>query len=281
MASPAVRLPDPFVLLVRSLTVANVDSMALVVRKWIQCSAVTSKCAVLGRCDEALALRARFSRIDDPEDATAVSILAMLLETCVHCNDTSTARALLQRMAPLADRVDGICLLSFGRLLGEAATLAGCPAEARHSYELALQVCQEIRFRPEVALIRLDMAELLLNSYPSERARAADHLQMATAEFEAMHMQRGLARALELSQSAAPEVARAERSFADSPDPLTEREREVADLLAQGKSNPEIAATLVISESTAEVLVKQVFSKLDLKSRSQVAAWAARRGPPL
>jgi DNA-binding CsgD family transcriptional regulator len=236
--------------------------------------------ALLGRCDEALELRARFSGIENPDDATAVSILAMLLETCVRCNDTSTARALLQRMAPLANRVDVTCLLSFGRLLGEAATLVGRPAEARHSYEQALQVCQKIRFRPELAQIRLELAELLLISYPSERARAADHLQTATAEFEAMHMRPGLTRALELSHSAAPALARAERSFGDSPDPLTEREREVAQLLAQGKSNREIAAVLVISESTAEVHVKHILSKLDLKSRAQVAALAARRGPP-
>jgi DNA-binding CsgD family transcriptional regulator len=237
--------------------------------------------ALLGRCDEALALRTRFSGIEHPDDATAVSILAMLLETGVHCKDTSTARALLQRMAPLANRLDGLCFVSFGRLLGEAATLLGRPAEARHSYEQALQVCQKIRFRPELALIRLDLAELLLKSYPSERARAADHLQIATAEFEAMHMQPGLTRALELSQSAAPAPRRAERSFAHSLDPLTERERDVAELLAQGKSNREIADTLVISESTAEVHVKHILSKLDLKSRAQVAAWAARRSPPL
>jgi DNA-binding NarL/FixJ family response regulator len=184
-------------------------------------------------------------------------------------------------MAPLANRVDGTCLLSFGRLIGEAATLVGRPAVARDSYEQALQVCQKIRFRPELALIRLDLAELLLSSYPSERARAADHLHAATVEFQAMHMQPALTRALELSRSSAPAPARAERSFADSPDPLTEREREVAQLLAQGQSNREIAATLVISESTAEVHVKHILSKLDLKSRAQIAAWAARRGPPL
>jgi non-specific serine/threonine protein kinase len=72
-----------------------------------------------------------------------------------------------------------------------------------------------------------------------------------------------------------------ERSVAHSLDPLTERERDVAELLAQGKSNREIADMLVISESTAEVHVKHILSKLDLKSRAQVAAWAARRGPPL
>ncbi|HEY1296434.1 MAG TPA: LuxR C-terminal-related transcriptional regulator, partial [Chloroflexota bacterium] len=63
----------------------------------------------------------------------------------------------------------------------------------------------------------------------------------------------------------------------ESLEPLTEREREVATLLAKGMSNREIAATLVISESTAEVHVKHILSKLGLRSRSQVAAWAAQR----
>ncbi len=65
--------------------------------------------------------------------------------------------------------------------------------------------------------------------------------------------------------------------FADQIDALTRREREVATLLSLGKSNREIATTLVISESTAKVHVKHVLSKLGLRSRSQVTAWAAQR----
>jgi hypothetical protein len=45
MARLAVRLPAPFVFRVRSRTVAKVDSIALVVRRWIQCSAGKSKWA--------------------------------------------------------------------------------------------------------------------------------------------------------------------------------------------------------------------------------------------
>jgi predicted ATPase/DNA-binding CsgD family transcriptional regulator len=54
---------------------------------------------------------------------------------------------------------------------------------------------------------------------------------------------------------------------------LTAREREVVALLADGLSNREIADRLVISESTAQVHVKRVLSKLQLSSRSRVAAW--------
>ena len=126
------------------------------------------------------------------------------------------------------------------------------------------------------------MAELLLANDPDERTVALDQLQLAIAEFESMHMQPGLTRALELSRTFVAAnlrrvAAESDDVFADSDHALTEREQEVAKFLAQGLSNREIATTLVISQSTAEVHVKHVLSKLGLRSRSQVAAWAARR----
>jgi DNA-binding CsgD family transcriptional regulator len=237
---------------------------------------------LLGRCDEALALRARFAGIERDDDATAMMYLTFLLEVSIHCRDTATAEALLARMSHLANRLDALCLVSYGRLLGNAAFLLGRPAQAREAYEQALVVCQKARFRPELALIRLDLSELLLSNYPAEKSQADDPLQTATAEFEAMHMQPSFTRARGLAGRATPPsaAARPDTALPHSPEPLTDREREVANLLAQGMSNREIAATLVISESTAEVHVKHILSKLGLRSRSQVAAWAARRDLP-
>ncbi|WP_308405298.1 helix-turn-helix transcriptional regulator [Streptomyces sp. B93] len=54
---------------------------------------------------------------------------------------------------------------------------------------------------------------------------------------------------------------------------LTRREREVADLVAAGLGNQEIAATLVIARRTAETHVSRVLAKLGLSSRAQLAAW--------
>jgi DNA-binding CsgD family transcriptional regulator len=249
-------------------------------RTWVAFRAIVR--ALLGRCDEALALRARFAGIERPDDATSLVLLTFLLEVSIHCRDTPTAEALLNRMAPLAHRLDGASLVSCGRLLGNAALLLGRPVQAREAYEQALAVCEKVRFRPELALVRLDLAELILSSYPSEHARAVDHLRIATAEFEAMHMRPSLERAVEISGRAATALesrsaTRTDTTLPESLEPLTEREREVATLLAKGMSNREIAATLVISESTAEVHVKHILSKLGLRSRSQVAAWAAQR----
>ena len=57
---------------------------------------------------------------------------------------------------------------------------------------------------------------------------------------------------------------------------LTNREREVYALLAEGRSNREIANSLVISEGTAKVHVRNVLKKLGVRSRTQAAIKAAR-----
>jgi DNA-binding CsgD family transcriptional regulator/tetratricopeptide (TPR) repeat protein len=57
--------------------------------------------------------------------------------------------------------------------------------------------------------------------------------------------------------------------------PLTARERQVARLIAAGRSNKEIAADLVISQRTAEGHVEHILTKLGFTSRAQVAAWVA------
>ena len=59
---------------------------------------------------------------------------------------------------------------------------------------------------------------------------------------------------------------------------LTEREREVAALIAQGKSNREIAGTLVVSVRTVEAHISNIFSKLGFTSRAQIASWATEKG---
>jgi DNA-binding CsgD family transcriptional regulator len=59
---------------------------------------------------------------------------------------------------------------------------------------------------------------------------------------------------------------------------LTARERETAVLIAQGKSNREIADELVISETTVERHIANIFSKLGFNSRTQIAIWTVEKG---
>ncbi len=54
---------------------------------------------------------------------------------------------------------------------------------------------------------------------------------------------------------------------------LTRREREVAELVADGRSNKEIATSLVISQRTAEGHVEHILHKLGFASRTQIVAW--------
>jgi DNA-binding NarL/FixJ family response regulator len=68
--------------------------------------------------------------------------------------------------------------------------------------------------------------------------------------------------------------------------PLSEREREVLTLIANGLSNEEIASVLFIAESTVKTHVKHILTKLGVSDRVQATIWAARHGmagygPPL
>jgi DNA-binding CsgD family transcriptional regulator len=59
---------------------------------------------------------------------------------------------------------------------------------------------------------------------------------------------------------------------------LTRREREVARLVAQGLTNREIAAELVVTEGTAANHVRRLRLRLGFGSRARVAAWVAEDG---
>jgi DNA-binding CsgD family transcriptional regulator len=70
----------------------------------------------------------------------------------------------------------------------------------------------------------------------------------------------------------------ARRAMASQFGGLTERERQVATLIAQGQSNREIAETLVISYRTVETHIANIMFKLGCAARSQVAAWVVEKG---
>jgi DNA-binding CsgD family transcriptional regulator len=90
----------------------------------------------------------------------------------------------------------------------------------------------------------------------------------AWAEGERMSLDEAIAYALALEP---PPPARGQASA------LTPREQEVAHLIAEGRSNREIAEALVIAEPTAERHVANIFNKLGVHSRAQVAVWHAGR----
>lgn len=82
---------------------------------------------------------------------------------------------------------------------------------------------------------------------------------------------------VQLSPQAAARLMREIRA-PESPETLTDRETEVLRLLAQGKSNKEIAYELSIGEKTVKTHVSNILSKLNVSSRTQAAMYAARIG---
>jgi len=82
-----------------------------------------------------------------------------------------------------------------------------------------------------------------------------------------------------LSPRAAGQLVRSAAGLGtgDGIDQLTSREREVLAELAKGKSNREIARTLVVSEKTVKAHVSAVLAKLGVQDRTQAALVAVRR----
>lgn len=83
-----------------------------------------------------------------------------------------------------------------------------------------------------------------------------------------------LDQALDLALEVAPDGA---VTVADPTSPLTNREAEIAGLVADGLSNREIAEHLIISERTVHGHMEKILQKLSFRSRVQVAAWVTER----
>jgi tetratricopeptide (TPR) repeat protein len=135
--------------------------------------------------------------IGSAQDETVPFFDIAALQAAVLVGHRPAAELLLHRLAGSSIITSGLWLTTCtGRHLGAAAAFLGRPDEARKHYQEAIKVCTEMKFRPELALTRLQLAELLLEHYPKERAEALEHLDFAIAEFRDMKMQPSLERAL-------------------------------------------------------------------------------------
>jgi DNA-binding CsgD family transcriptional regulator len=133
------------------------------------------------------------------------------------------------------------------------------------------------------AYARWRQAEALLTRR-GERAAATTALRSAHAtaeQLEAAPLRReleGLARRARIDLAAAPAADQATPRRAADPFRLTLREREVLALVADGRSNPQIAKALFISIKTAGTHVSNILAKLGVTSRGEAAAIAHRDG---
>jgi len=148
-----------------------------------------------------------------------------------------------------------------------------------------VQACREIRSRlPEVRV-------LMLTSFADEdvvmssiMAGAAGFVTKNVGRAELLRAIRAVARGESLLDPAVTKtvlsrlVTLTERDRTREAGGLSEREREVLTLVAQGCTNREIAERLVLSEHTARNHVSRIFEKLGLSRRSEAAAYATRIG---
>jgi predicted ATPase/DNA-binding NarL/FixJ family response regulator len=113
---------------------------------------------------------------------------------------------------------------------------------------------------------------------PHGECESAALSALGEQEFRAM-FRKGMDLELEeaISLAIGEELLPEPRPTIEAPTPLTRREQQVADLIAGGMSNKEIAATLVIARRTAEGHVERILQKLGFTSRAQIATWVTER----
>ena len=104
------------------------------------------------------------------------------------------------------------------------------------------------------------------------------YMERLAAPIELVASLDGSARAVEMRKLLEQVAAQPTRGKPASGPQLTEREGEVIRLVAQGKSNREIAKVLVISEKTAKAHISNMLGKLGLEDRTQMAVFAIKNG---
>lgn len=150
-----------------------------------------------------------------------------------------------------------------------------------------IEACREIRSQhPETHVV-------MLTSYPDEEAVLSAIVAGASGYLLKETRMRDLVHALEtvgaggslLDPAVTGKVLERVRRMAhdDQDDELarlTVQERKILLLVAEGKTNRQIAAEVFLSDKTVKNYVSSILSKLDLQRRAQAAAFVARRRPP-
>jgi predicted ATPase/DNA-binding CsgD family transcriptional regulator len=139
--------------------------------------------------------------------------------------------------------------------------------------------------RPEVAVRVIAACEALRATLGCAAwPREARHTEVWLAEARAILGPRRFARNWALGRArgiaegvrTAQAVLSAQASAGAAHGPLTQREHEIAQLLARGFTNGRIALELSLSVATVRTHVEHILAKLEVHSRAQVAVWAAR-----
>jgi DNA-binding CsgD family transcriptional regulator len=168
------------------------------------------------------------------------------------------------------------------KLKGEALVALKRPSEAVEALEGAKRGALERRETPLLWQIHRSLGRVYQSLKHEQEAR--DALVAAREAIESLAQTIDDAELREhFRQTALASLPKAKpisprRAVAAQFGGLTAREREVATLIARGKTNREIADLLVISERTAEGHVNNILGKLGFTSRAQIAAWVVEQG---
>ena len=163
--------------------------------------------------------------------------------------------------------------------LGPVDLYLGIAASGQGQLDLAIEHLEHARAqsrrfgaRPFTVEAEIELAEALARRDRPNDAEAARSLVAGVGcEAAALGMAPFVRRADKL-------IIRLDHGGRKPSSPLSRRELEVARLVADGKSNREIAATLVVSERTAENHVQHILTKLGFANRAQIAVWASGGG---
>ena len=168
------------------------------------------------------------------------------------------------------------------KLRGEALIKLKQAAEAETILQQARAAALERSLRPLLWRIDLTLGKLAhaQRRYEEAQRRFAQALELLEDLAGSLPDERLRQHFLQHAQALFPRtrqpspLRQAKKTFGG----LTQRERAVAALIAQGKSNREIADGLVVAPHTIETHVSNILSKLGFTSRTQIAVWATANG---
>jgi DNA-binding NarL/FixJ family response regulator len=186
----------------------------------------------------------------------------------------------LIRSAPNIETQGEHAIPRLTRLLGEALAALGQSAAAEELLKAACDSAKDILamlWRAQASLARFYQSQRRRDEAEAVSAEAHAVISTLAASIPDASLRDNFAQraTAHLPALPPPTPLRAAKQAAAG---LTAREREVATLIAQGKSNRAIADALVLSERTVAKHVENVMSKLGFSSRAQVAAWAVEKG---
>lgn len=214
--------------------------------------------------DYKTALAAAKRAVEHPADLGASPFACVeMIEAAVRCGSSDDALETLDQLTEMTRATGTDWALG---IEARSRALLSDTGEAEELYRAAIERLGATRMRTELARAHLLYGEWLRR----QRRRIDARVQLRTAHsmLDAMGMEAFAERAgRELR--ATGETAR-KRSAAATGKHLTAQEVQIARLARDGLSNPEIGARLFISARTVQYHLRKVFTKLDIRSRSQL-----------